>query len=142
MKKLLVLLMIAVGLMACDTNKKTHKVGDKIAGEKVTGWYYYHVMNQAYDSIPKLLSTDYFDSNAATNFQQNIKERNQALGAIKSFTLQNWEASKVKTDDSKKNTAYVFVYDVDYENGKGKETIHLEKKNHKTLITKIDFEKK
>lgn len=141
MKKLLVFLMIGIGMVSCDSNKKSHKASDKIAGEKVTGWYYYHVMNQAYDSIPKLLSNDYFDQNSVSDFQKKIKERNDELGAIKSFTLLNWEASKVKTDDSK-NTEYVFVYDISYENGKGEETIHLEKKNHKTLITKVDFEKK
>ncbi len=141
MKKLLVFLMIGIGMISCDSNKKSHKAGDKIAGEKVTGWYYYHMMNQAYDSIPKLLSNDYFDQNSVSDFQKKIKQRNDELGAIKSFTLLNWEASKVKTEDSK-NTEYIFVYDINYENGKGEETIHLEKKNHKTLITKVDFARK
>lgn len=141
MKKLLVFLMVGLGMLSCDSNKKGHKAGDKIAGEKVAGWYYYHSMNQAYDSIPKLLSNDYFDQSSKLALQEKVKKRNNELGAITSFTLLDWEASKVK-EDNKRNTNYVFVYDVNYERGKGEETIHLERKDHKTLITKVDFVKK
>ena len=141
MKKLLVFLLVGLGMLSCDSGKKGHKAGDKIIGEKVAGWYYYHMMNNAYDSIPKLLSNNYFDQNSKVEFQNKVKERNNELGAITSFTLLDWEASKVKTENSK-NKKYVFVYDVSYENGKGEETIELERKDHKTLITKVDFKKK
>lgn len=138
MKKLAVIVIVCLGLVACDSGKKNNRVGDKIAGEKVAGWYYFHMMNGNYDSIPKLLSADYFNANAKLELKQKIKNRNEELGAIKSFTLLDWEGFK----GDHKNSEYTFVYDVNYERGNGVETLNLERKDHKTYITKIEFDSK
>ncbi len=142
MKKLLLLLFVSAGLVSCDfsVNKK-NKIGDKVSGEKIAGWYYYHVMDGSYDSLPQLMAEDFYSNKTQEGFVQELKERASELGPIQSFTLKEWETLNVKTRKDN-DTEFQFVYDIDYEKGKGEETILLERKDHKIKITQIDFVKK
>lgn len=142
MKKLFLLVFIAAGLVSCNFSmKKKNSVGDKVSGEKVAGWYYYHVMNNNFDSIPNLMTDEYKSKVSVADLENQFRNREAELGQIVSFTLRDWETSKVKTRNNNE-TKFIFVYDIQYDKGEGEEKIYMERKNHRIRINEVEFERK
>lgn len=139
MKKLITFLFAAAALTSCTNAKKSTVLGDQNAGKTITGWYYYHVMEENFDSIPKLMNDEFFNAEQQAAFVNSLKQREAELGKIKSFELDEWEL----TDKNKKEKTkdFVFEYKVKYENAESTEKIYLEKKGNDLKIAKVEYDK-
>lgn len=138
MKKLITFLFASFALVSCTNAKKSTVLGDQNAGKSITGWYYYHVMQENFDSIPKLMNDEFFNADQQAAFVKDLKLREEKYGKIKSFELDEWEL----TDKNKKEKTkdFVFEYKVKYENSEATEKIYLEKKGNDLKISKVEYE--
>lgn len=135
MKKIFTILFATLVLVGCKNTKESKELGDQNAGKTLTGWYYYHLMQHNYDSLPKLMNDDTADIQA---FIKVLKDREEKLGSIKSFEIKDWE--KTSQNKKEKTKDFIIEYDVTYQNAKSLETIYLNKKGNDLKITKIEYE--
>ncbi|WP_121965773.1 hypothetical protein [Myroides sp. N17-2] len=141
MKKIFTFLFAALLFVSCNNTKKSTELGDQKAGETIIGWYYYNVMQDQYDSIPKLMNEDFYNDQQQSAFITDLKDRDQKYGNIKSFVLDKWEMTD--RDKKAKTKDFYFEYKVVYENHPEAvtEKIYLAKKGNDLKISKFEFGK-
>ncbi|MDR0194356.1 MAG: hypothetical protein LBI73_04480 [Myroides sp.] len=141
MKKIFTFLFAALVFVSCNNTKKSTELGDEKAGKDIIGWYYYNVMQDSYDSIPKLMNEDFYNDQQQAEFIKTLKERDSAYGNITSFVLDKWEMTD--RDKKAKTKDFYFEYKVKYENEPAEvvEKIYLAKKGNDLKISKFEFSK-
>lgn len=141
MKKIFTFLFASLLFVSCNNTKKSTALGDQKDGETIIGWYYYNVMQDSYDSIPKLMNEDFYNDQQQADFIKNLKERDSAYGNITSFALDKWEMTD--RDKKAKTKDFYFEYKVKYENEPKEviEKIYLAKKGNDLKISKFEFSK-
>ncbi|MCC9044095.1 hypothetical protein LNQ81_15575 [Myroides sp. M-43] len=141
MKKIFTFLFAAVVFVSCNNTKKSTELGDQKAGETLIGWYYYNVMQDSYDSIPKYMNEDFYNDEQQAAFIKGLKDRDEKYGNIKSFVLDKWEMTD--RDKKAKTKDFYFEYKVKYENQPEEvvEKIYLAKKGNDLKISKFEFSK-
>ncbi|KZE83767.1 hypothetical protein HX017_04280 [Myroides marinus] len=141
MKKIFTFLFAALVFVSCNNTKKSTVLGDEKAGKDIIGWYYYNVMQDSYDSIPKLMNEDFYNDQQQAEFIKTLKERDSAYGNITSFVLDKWEMTD--RDKKAKTKDFYFEYKVKYENEPAEvvEKIYLAKKGNDLKISKFEFSK-
>lgn len=137
MKKILTLVFASILLFACSETKNSKVLGDKKAGESLTGWYYYHLTQSQFDSIPTLLNAEDFTKSQQNELIGIIKDRQEKFGAIKSFNLKDWQ--QTESNKKEKTKDFLFEYEVNYQDKTVVEKIFVEKKENTLKITGIEF---
>lgn len=122
-------------LNSCNFNaniKKENNIRDKQAAESVVGFLYLYTANKQFDSIPKLMSKDFYKLVTKEELHSYLVNKEEKLGDFKDFTLKDWKTTETSGTDPK--TEYILIYDVTYSNGQAEESISLVKENEKVKI--------
>lgn len=79
---------IAFMMTSCDFGVKKHNNRNDIKqAEKVTGWYYYHLMNKNFDSIYPLISDLLWDYTSEKEFKKALSDMDSIHGKIEVLEL-------------------------------------------------------
>ncbi len=135
MKNSIVILLLGSFLSSCNFNanvKKENDVQDKEAAESTAGLFYLYTTNKTYDSIPKLMSNEFYKLVSEAELKTYLINKERKLGEFKDFTLKDWKTTRTSGTDSK--TEYLLIYDVTYSNAHAEESISLVKENEKVKI--------
>ncbi|UUC44810.1 hypothetical protein [Flavobacterium cerinum] len=135
MKNSIIFIFIVVVLNSCNFNaniKKENNIRDKEAAESVVGFLYLYTAKKEFDSIPKLMSQDFYKLVAREDLKSYLISKKEKLGDFKDFTLKDWKTTE--TSGTNPKTEYLLIYDVTYSNGHAEESISLVKENNKVKI--------
>jgi hypothetical protein len=136
MKKFLIVLFAAIVLIGC--NQKSREMGDEQAGKTLVGWYYYNLMENEINSLPKYLDEDFDKNVSQSDFFNQLKSRTEQYGPVEKAVLKDWKM--VDTDKKQKIKKYEFTYDVKYEKGSSAvEKFYLIKRGDDLKIAKVEF---
>ncbi|HRB70957.1 MAG: hypothetical protein E2604_02210 [Flavobacterium sp.] len=135
MKNSIVILLLGSFLSSCNFNanvKKENDVQDKEEAESTAGLFYLYMTNKTYDSIPKLMSNEFYKLVSEAELKTYLINKERKLGEFKDFTLKDWKTTRTSGTNSK--TEYLLIYDVTYSNAHAEESISLVKENEKVKI--------
>lgn len=125
-------------LLLAGCSQKSKELGDEQAGKTLVGWYYYSIMEDEMNSLPKYLDEDFDKNIPQTDFFNQLKNRTQERGTVEKFVLKDWEM--LDSDKKQKKKNYEFTYDVKYEDGSSSvEKFYLTKRGGEMKISKIEF---
>lgn len=135
MRNCIIFLLFASVLSSCNFSanvKKENDVVDKEAAESTVGLFYLYTTNKKYDSIPNLMSNEFYKLVSKEELNTYLLNKEKKLGDFKDFTLKDWKTTRTSGTDSK--TEYLLIYDVTYSNAHAEESISLVKENEKVRI--------
>lgn len=135
MRTSIITLCLIYFLSSCNFSanvKKENDVQDKDAAESTVGLFYIYMTNKTYDSIPKLMSNEFYKLVSEEELRVYLINKEKKLGEFKDYTLKDWKTTKTSGTESK--TEYLLIYDVVYSNAHAEESISLVKEIEKVKI--------
>lgn len=128
-----------VFLFSCNINATyENRESDKNEGEKITFAFYDLVQQREFEKTYSLFTDRFFTITDTSKLATLYIQIDSTCGSIKDYTLSEWKTTIVK--GSNPVSEYVYLYDVNREKCKTRETISLKKENGNVRIMSYDVQ--
>jgi hypothetical protein len=130
---------IYVFLCSCNIDGTyENRESDKKEGEKIADTFYKLIQQRDYAKTYSLYTERFFTITDTSKLATLYVQIDSTCGNIKDYTMANWKTTIVK--GSNPVSEYAYLYDVNREKCKTRETILLKKENGKVRIISYDVQ--
>lgn len=115
-----------------------NRESDKKDGEEITVAFYKIMQQGEYTKTYSLYTERFFTITDTSKLATLYYQIDSTCGSIRSYSLSEWKTTVVQ--GSNPNSEYVYLYDVQREYCKTRETISLKKENNNVRIMSYDVQ--
>lgn len=130
------LILLSISLFSCVNSIYENRVSDKEEAEIITNQFFDYLKKSDYEKVSELMSPRFFEASPKEKLIEVLKNSDSKLGLVKDYEVIEWKTSVI--EGKKKSATYVFLYNVNFANAKGKIKVSLEK-NEKDKIQIIGY---
>jgi len=126
-------------LLSCNINGTyENRESDKKDGEQINAAFYKLIQQRKFEKTYSLFTDRFFTITDTSKLATLYIQIDSTCGNIKDYTLSEWKTKIVK--GSNPVSEYVYLYDVNREKCKTRETISLKKENGNVRIMSYDVQ--